>query len=226
MWGPELSGCDAGGVEWTLLSGLGEETRREVLTGAVRRRYGRGRILFLEGDPGDGMFLIESGWVAVRINTPRGDVATLAVVGPEEPLGEQALIIDGGTRSADAVALTPIAALYLSRPTFDELRRRHPAIDRVLATMFEDRLRRVSARLVEALYVSSPKRVLRRVLEVAEAFGDGLIPLSQQDVATLAGTTRPTVNRVLRNAEQRGGLRLSRGGITMVDPAVVAAMAR
>jgi len=213
-------------VDWLLLQSLDEETRREVLRRARRRRFGRRDAIFHEGDPSDGMHLIESGWVAVRVSTPLGDVATLAVVGPQEPLGEQSMIQDGACRSASAVALSSVDTLYVSRDGFDELRAQHPSVDRFLAMLFEDRMRRLSERLVEALFVPAPQRVLRRVAEVAAVFGgDGRIPLTQEDVAMLAGTTRPTVNRALRSAQDAGALRLARGVIEVLDVPAIARLA-
>lgn len=212
-------------VEGGLLADLDDGARRQFLAGARRRRYDRRQLLFHEGDPSDGMHLIDSGWVAIRVTTPLGDVATLAVVGPGEPVGEQSLIGEAH-RSASAVAITALSTLYIGRGAFDTLRKEEPAVDRFLAEMFEERLRRVSARLLEALYVPTTRRVLRRVADVADAFGDDPLPLTQQDIATLAGATRPTVNRVLRQAEAAGAVKLARGSVRVVDTAALQRLAR
>lgn len=214
-------------MEWPLLAGLADGTRRDVLGRARRRRFDRRQALFYEGDPSDGMHLVVSGWVAIRVSTPLGDTATVAVAGPHEPLGEQSLLNEDDRRSASAVALSATETLYLSRADFDAVRSTDPSVDRFLAGLFNDRLRRTSARLLEALYVPTPQRVLRRVAEVAETFGtDGVIPLTQEDVATLAGTTRPTVNRALRKAEEAGAVQLSRGRIRIVDVPALTRLAR
>jgi CRP-like cAMP-binding protein len=205
-------------MESRLLDAVDGGVRRDVLRQAQRRRFDRRQVLFHEGDPSGGMHLIQSGWVAVRLTTPLGDVATVAVIGPREPLGEQSLVEDDGRRSTSAVSLTPVETLYLSREIFDDLRRHHPSVDRFLAALFNDRLQRVSARLVEALYVPAPDRVLRRIAELADTFGpEGTISLTQEDLASLAGTTRPTVNRVVRQAEKAGAVRATRGNLCVVD---------
>jgi CRP/FNR family transcriptional regulator, cyclic AMP receptor protein len=214
-------------MEWPLLEYLDDEIRRDVLRRAQRRRFDRRQVLFHEGDPSDGMYLVQAGWVAVRLTTPLGDVATVAVVGPREPLGEQSLVEDDGRRSTSAVTLTAVETLYLSREVFDDLRQRHPSIDRFLATLFDDRLRRMSARLVEALYVPAPARVMRRIAELAETFGpDAAIPLTQEELASLAGTTRPTVNRAIRQAEESGALRSTRGHLYVLNRDLVAKLGR
>jgi CRP-like cAMP-binding protein len=210
-------------MRWPLLEGLDDEVRADIHRETQRRRFSKRQTLFHEGDPSDGMHLIQSGWVAVRLTTPLGDVATVAVVGPGEPLGEQSLVEDGGRRSSAAVSLTPVETLYLSREVFDGLRRRHPSVDRFLASLFDERLRRISARLVEALYVPAPTRVMRRIAELSDTFGVGsAIPLTQEDLASLAGTTRPTVNRVIRQAEKLGALRAARGQLFVLDADQVA----
>jgi len=214
-------------MDWPLLQGVDDEVRRAFLGQTQRRRFARRQALFHEGDLSDGMYLIELGWVAVRLTTPLGDIATVAVVGPGEPLGEQSLVENGGRRSTSALSLTPVETMYFGRETFDELRQLHPSVDRFLAALFDDRLRRLSARLVEALYLPAPTRVMRRIAELAEVFGtDSAIPLTQHDIASLAGTTRPTVNRLIRQAEEAGAVRTQRGHLLVLDRDLVAKLGR
>ena len=82
----------------------------------------------------------------------------------------------------------------------------------------DDRLfvRRLSDLLVEAHYLPADQRVLRRLAELG-ASGDGVIPLTQEELAHLAGTSRATVNRVLRDGQDRGELELQRGRIQVLD---------
>ena len=82
-----------------------------------------------------------------------------------------------------------------------ELRTSHPAVDRLLIDVLAQRVRRLSDQLVEALYSPVEARVARRLLHAAERWGgaiDGtVVPLTQEDLAGMAGTTRPreTVTR-------------------------------
>ena len=88
----------------------------------------------------------------------------------------------------------------------------------------------LSARLLEALFVPADKRVLRQLVSVARLYGppgDAVtIPLTQEDLAGLAGTTRPTVNKVLRTAEEAGALSLGRGRIELRDLDLIERRAR
>jgi CRP/FNR family transcriptional regulator, cyclic AMP receptor protein len=83
-------------------------------------------------------------------------------------------------------------------------------------------VRRLSEALVEARYSPVEVRVVRSLLDASRLWGgphEGtVVPLTQGDLAELAGTTRPTTNQVLRQAEARGALKITRGRVELVDP--------
>ena len=215
---------------WDLLEGLDEADRQLVLSAATRRRYGRREVLFSEGDPGESLYLLETGRVAVRITTPAGDTATLTVLGPGQCFGEMALMKRSAERTATVIALEPVSVLTLQRGAFAALRRRHPEVERVLVSILAARVDRLSGQLVEALYVPTEIRVARRLVDLVRVYHDGVlpvvIPLTQEDVAGMAGTTRPTTNTVLRGLQDDGLLRLARGRIEVLDAPGLARRAR
>ena len=217
-------------MDWPLLRPLDEEDRRRVLAAASRQRYRRGEAIFREGDRGDSLHLLDRGHVAVQLTTPLGDVLTLAVLGPGEMFGELAALTTSPHRSATIRSLDPTETLVVSGEAFTELRHRHPSLNELLLELASARIPRLSGQIVEALFVRADKRVLRRVLALAELHGGGLagttIPVRQDDVAELAGTSRPTVNRALKEAEAGGAVALGRGRITVVDPDRLAALSR
>ena len=203
-----------------LLDLLAHDDRRRLLATTHRRRFAAGEVIFHEGDPGNSVHLIESGHVAIRITTPLGDVAILTVLGPGSAFGELALLGDDERHSATAVAIGAVATRVLDRSEFEALRREHPQIERFLVALLAAQVRRLSELAVEAMFVPVDSRVLRRLLAVAEQFsetGGTVIPLTQDDLASLAGTTRPTANRVLKRAEADGLVRLARGRIEILD---------
>jgi CRP-like cAMP-binding protein len=208
-------------MRWRLLEGLADEEVRRVLSLARRRRFARNEVVFHRGDPADTIQLIAKGRFAVRIVTPLGDTAILAVLGPGELFGELALVSDDAQRSATVVALEPAETLSVHRVDFDGLRARHPATADVVVSVLAGQVKRLSEHLVEALYVPADRRVLRRLLELTAVYsnngGDVPIPLNQEDIAGLAGTSRATVNKVLRDAESRGEVRLERGRTVVLE---------
>lgn len=210
-------------MEWALLRGLAPEESRRILRRAQRRRFARHEVVFHEGDPGDSVHLVANGRVAIRMTTPLGEVATVNIVGAGAAFGELALIVDDARRSATAVALEPTETLSLRRDAFEEAVAADPAVLRFLVHALADRVRQLSADLLEAMYVPAETRVLRRLAALARLYpattgGAVVIPLTQDDVASLAGVSRPTTNRVLRAAEERGVVALGRGRITVTDP--------
>jgi CRP/FNR family transcriptional regulator, cyclic AMP receptor protein len=217
-------------VDWPLLRGLAEEDRRRVLAAASRHRFRRGEAIFREGDPGDSLHLLDKGHVAVQMTTRMGDVLTLAVLGPGEMFGELAGVAQQPTRTATIRSLDHTETLVVSGEAFAELRRGHPEVNELLLELANARIPRLSGQLVEALYVRADKRVLRRLLALAEVHGGcaagTTIPVRQDDVAELAGTSRPTVNRALKEAEAEGAIALGRGRITLVDPDRLTALSR
>jgi CRP/FNR family transcriptional regulator, cyclic AMP receptor protein len=212
-------------MQWELLAGVPAEDARRVLAIGRRRTFGRGEIVFHQLDPADSLHLVAGGRFAVRRTTPLGEDALLAIRGPGAFFGELALV-SGGARSATVHALEPSETLAVYRTDFDELRRRYPQVDQVLVLMLAEELRRMDELLGEAFYVSADRRVLRRLLEVSEAYGGAApgvaVPLTQEQLAALAGTSRATVNAVLSAERRRGTLSLNRGRTTLNDPAALA----
>ena len=206
-------------MEFALLSGLEENDRRQVLSKSRRRHFGRREVIFHEGDPGESIHLVDSGHVGIRITTPGGDVAMVRIVGPGEFFGELALLSEG-PRSATAIAIDATQTLSITRTEFDELRRRSPAPNEVIITALAMEVRRLASAHVEAMFLPVEKRVFRRLLEAAQSFGSAApvtVPLTQDEIAQLAGTTRPTVNRLLVDAQDVNTIALSRGRIDVVD---------
>ena len=213
-------------ASWAFLDGVPEEDRNRVLRASRRRRFARREVLFHEGDLGDTVQLIDRGRVAVRTTTPLGDVVTLNVLGPGRAVGELALLDPASRRTATVMALEPTETLAIHGQAFADLRRDHPSVDAFLVNLLALEVRRLNDLLVEALYLPADCRVVRRLLDLAGLYGDGRpgteIPLTQEDLASLAGTSRGTVNRVLGECGDEGSVAVTRGRVTVVDPEALA----
>lgn len=218
--------------EFALLAGAPPEEIAELLSHGRRRTFSAGEVVFHAGDPADCMHLVRSGRFAVRVGTEFGDVVTLNVVGPGDSFGELALLTPDAPRSATIAALEPAETLSVHEIDFRRLRSERPQTDAVLSQLLAARVRRLSEQLVEALHLPADTRVRRRLLDVAAAYAgedgeDGAaIPLTQEELASLAGTSRATVNKVLREEQAHGTLELSRGRTTLLDTAALARRAR
>jgi CRP-like cAMP-binding protein len=208
-------------ASWDVLESVAPPERELVLRTAGRRRFRKGQAVFREGDEADSLHLVLDGRVAVRVLGPEGGVVTTAVLGPGATFGELALV-DEGLRSASIDALEATETLVLDRGAFADLVGRHPTVAIVLVRVLASQVRRLNDFVVELHAVPADIRVLRRLDELAGTYdagtdGELIVPLTQEEVATMAATTRPTVNAVLREAERAGIVQVARGRVTVLD---------
>jgi CRP/FNR family transcriptional regulator, cyclic AMP receptor protein len=134
------------------------------------------------------------------------------VRGRGDAFGELALVAEEPERSATVQALEAGETRSVLREDFERLRRDHPSVDAILVAILAERVRLLSEQLTEAYYLSAEERVVRRLADLAELY-EGSVPLPQEALAELAGTSRATVNRVLRDLERRGVVGLGRARI-------------
>jgi CRP/FNR family transcriptional regulator, cyclic AMP receptor protein len=215
-------------VEWQLFEGIPGEDVRAVLSLARRSTYRRGEVVFHRHDPADAVHLIAKGRFDVRITTSLGDVVALGIRGAGDIFGELA-VVTGAERTATVTALEAGETLVLRGSELRRLAREHASVDEVLVRVLAEHVTFLSERLVEAYTVDAEARVARRVLELARVYGGAppvVIPLIQEDLAALAGASRATVNRVLREAEGKGFVELGRGRTVLLDPDGLARLAR
>jgi CRP-like cAMP-binding protein len=213
-------------MRWSIFDGVPDAEVQRVLSIARRRTFSRGEVVFHADDPADTLHLIVKGRFAARVQLAVGDTAILTVLGPGELFGEVALLGQEQRRSATIESLEAGETRSILRDDFERLRREHPGASDVMLAILVGEVKRLSRHLLEALYVPADKRVRRRLVELAAVYagadaGTVAIPLRQEDLAGLAGTSRATVNRVLREEEARGAVALGRGRITVLDVATL-----
>jgi CRP-like cAMP-binding protein len=178
-------------------------------------------VIFHQGDPADTLHLIAAGHVSVRVTLPGGEFVVVAIFGPGDAFGELALVGGPRPRGATVIALEPCETLSLGRDQFERLRASYPGVNRFLVELLSARVERLNGQLLEALYVPAERRVLRQLLDLCQLYGgDGqhvIIPVTQEMLASLAGTTRPTANQVLRRLAARQLVEVSRGQIAVLN---------
>ena len=208
-------------MDWPVLASVPAADQRRLIAGLRRRAYRRDEVIFHQGDPADALHLIAAGHATVRVMLPGGEFVTVAVFGPGDAFGELALVSGSGPRGATVVALEQCETLSLSRDEFERLRTSYPGVDRFLVELLSARVDTLDRYLLEALYVPAERRVLRRLLDLCQLYaGDGpriVIPLTQEMLASLAGTTRPTANQVLGRLAADQMVEVSRGQIIVVN---------
>jgi CRP/FNR family cyclic AMP-dependent transcriptional regulator len=194
----------------------------ELRQAGRRRTFSRGEVVFHEGDPGDSLHRVTRGRFAARVTTPFGDVATFALHAPGEVFGLLAVIHPDARRTATVAALEPAETFVLPASAFARIKAAHPEVTVAVERLLVEMLTASSNRLVEALYTPMHLRVRARLRDLARIYGQTgseqvTIPLSQEDLAGLVGTTRETVNRVLQDEQARGVVSLARRSITLLE---------
>jgi CRP-like cAMP-binding protein len=173
------------------------------------------------GDEGNAMMLIESGHVRISYPSPEGKTVILSELEPGTVFGEIALL-DGGPRSADAIAHTNCSLLIFDRSDFiGMLEHNWPLAEAVLKLVCA-RLRSADERMADLAFFEFPGRLAKALLaRAAPSPSTGLMRVSdtQQTLANLVGGSRETVNANLRKWETEGIVEISEGRITILDPA-------
>jgi CRP-like cAMP-binding protein len=195
-----------------LFAGLPEPELR-VCAGLFREvRFGKGEVLFTRGDAGTHLYLVAEGRVRLAASTDEGRELSFRHAAAGELFGEIAML-DGGSRSADATCLTPVAAYRLDRRAFRGLISERPVIAARMIEFLCKRLRETSSQL-EAIALHPLNVRLARFLLFAlgtrTAPAGKRVPLelgfSQGELALLLGATRPKVNEAFAALEGAGAI--------------------
>jgi CRP/FNR family transcriptional regulator, cyclic AMP receptor protein len=209
--------------EVPLFAGLPEEDLIALASRLRQRKYGRGEAVFLHGDPGTSLFIVESGRIKVGFTSSEGREVIFEIANPGDEFGELALL-DGEPRSTDAVAIEPSVLLLLHREDFTYHLERRPRVALQLLAVLSRRLRRNAELMQDAVFLDVPARLARTILRLAAddtATQEGGRPLTphlyQSDLAGIVGTTRETLNKWLGIYETQGMIRLVKGRIAVLD---------
>ncbi len=201
-----------------------EPERLQPLTGKLRpRRYARGEVIFHQDDPGDRMHIILEGSVKISVTSEDGREKNLALFKPGECFGEMALL-DGSNRSATATAMEALETLVLMRDDFQDFLTENPQVAADITNLLSQRLRNVNQMLVDTAFLDVPTRVAKQLLALAAGdAGDAepaeprVVPLGQEELASLVGASRETVSRALTSYRRMGILTTSHRRIVIND---------
>jgi CRP/FNR family cyclic AMP-dependent transcriptional regulator len=188
------------------------------------RRYRKNETIFHQGDPGDSLYILESGTVKIVLLSPESEEgAIIATLGRGDFFGELALL-DGAPHSATAVAMEPTEALVLHRDRFEELVETEPLLRRALFAGLVTELRRLTGHVEELHFLDLPGRLASRIVRLArESQPEGTLdirldwPFTQSDLAAMIGGTRQTVNRLLSDMTAQGLVRIEKDTLVIPD---------
>jgi len=185
--------------DFHIFSDLKEKDLEKLRESARKIKYGQGEIIFQEGAPAFGFYLIFEGMVKLVKRSMRAKSQILKIVGPGEILGETTLF-DKGSHNAYAKTLEPVVVGFIERGDFFYFLERHPKTIFRLYERLSEELKAFQNKLAERSYSSSKERLARLILYL----GKSGVELSRAELAEMAGVSSKTAIRTLSELESRG----------------------
>jgi CRP-like cAMP-binding protein len=217
-----MDGLDSARGFWNLLT----EREQTGLTGlGSTRDFRPGVIMCHEGDLSTYLYVLISGWVKIMSVTSEGQERVQALRGNGEVVGEAAAVVDG-RRTATLKAVDLVHVLTVRHERFNAFLAANPRVAEIYRTAITLRLNDTAILLSRQSVTSGAQRLALHLLALAERHGteaggviDVDMPLSQEELASLAGASRATVTRALGEWRRRGIVRTAPRRVTIIDPA-------
>jgi CRP/FNR family cyclic AMP-dependent transcriptional regulator len=187
----------------------------------ITTKVKKGAAIFHKGDIGSKLYAVRAG--AVRISAPseQGKDAIFNLVVPGELFGEIAFL-DGGERSADAVAIDNCELMVIERRDFIPLLQDDPEVAIRLINILCARLRHTSEQVEDIVFLGLPNRLAKVLLHLykpsATALPSTKIHVTQREISQMIGVSRESANKQLQDWQRRKWLKLERGGIVIFAP--------
>ena len=214
-----------------LFSHLSPSQLEPVAEKLRRRTFQKGKVIFHQDDPGDRLHFLEEGMVKISLVSRDGRENDIVLLTPGDCFGEMS-VLDGGTRSATAVAMEPTETLTLSREEFLEFLNSNSVVAIQIIRLLVKRLRAMDEMIGDVVFLDVPTRVAKKLLELSHTYGDNrtpagnqTIPIGQEELSRLVGSSRETVSRALTSYRRMGLLTTSHRRITLTDLAGLEKMA-
>lgn len=210
-------------------AGLSDALLAELAAMAGERRYARGQVIFLEGEPCAGLHIVAEGTVRIYKISPQGREQVLEQLGPGRTFNDVA-VLDGGPNPASAMAATDVLLGVVSRAGIRRLAQAHPELAWALIESIAARARHLVA-MVEDLSLRSVKARLAKLLlaQAQQLAGQTHIDrdqmVTQAEMAARLGTVREMIGRALRELADDGLIAFDRHRIMILDRARLADVA-
>jgi CRP/FNR family transcriptional regulator, cyclic AMP receptor protein len=192
------------------------------------RRVARGTTMFAKGDPGTGLMGVLTGAVKVSVASADGKDIVLNIFHEGEVFGEIALL-DGRPRTADATAMSDCELIVIERRDFVPFLSAHADVMLKFIEILCSRLRRTSEQVQDITFLNLPTRLAKTVLQLtAREEGSAIrrkAVITQREISQMIGMSRESTNKQLRAWAKHGWIRLERGGVGVVAPDKLAAIA-
>jgi CRP/FNR family transcriptional regulator, cyclic AMP receptor protein len=196
------------------------------------RSFTPNEVIFRQGDTGYSLYIVTRGRVKICVLDQEGMELIFTFLSSGDILGEMA-ILDGGKRSATAVAVEQTETIYIDRPDFLSFLSSSPAASLGIISVLSKRLRDTNKHWEEFALMDVASRSARRLLEEIEVEKNGNIQkqtdvlyISQEELGRLVGASRVMVNRVLNSLVDSGMIKIGRKKIIVMDKLKLKELAR
>jgi CRP-like cAMP-binding protein len=208
-------------ARFALFADLSQDTLGELAASMHMRTWPAGSVLFQRGDDGDYLLAVVEGRLHLTLSGAQGRDLMLKQIEAGDVVGELA-VIDGQPRAADAVAVEPIRALVLHRDRFQSIASRRADLGLAMARALCDMLRATNFQMESIALYDLQMRVIRFFLFTLQKIHGDTLPdegvlrlnLSQSDLSSVLGASRPKINQALQALIVAGGMR--REGDTII----------
>jgi CRP/FNR family cyclic AMP-dependent transcriptional regulator len=179
-----------------------------VALGRDTARHPKKEVIFAQGEDADAVFYIKKGKVKVAVVSKDGKEAVIALLGPDEFVGEGCLI-GQSKRLATASAMTECETMRVPKTEIQRLLHDEPGFSQMFVSHILIRNARIEEDLVDQLFNSTEKRLARLLLLLANFGKDGqaepiLAKISQETLAEMIGTTRSRVSHFMNKFRKKG----------------------
>ncbi len=203
---------------------MDDEELHDIAEIMVSRKFVKNQSVLLEDDTGSRlMFIIIKGKVKVSVTSLGGKETILAMLGEGDYFGEMSLI-DGEPRSASVMTLEPSEIMIIQRGDLMDLLESKPRLALSMLVEFSRRLRAADRQISNLSMLSVAGKVAGTLLRIAGSMGkkEGQLWVvekmpTHQEIASMSGTTRETVTRVLATLSDRGLLHIDKKKLTIID---------
>lgn len=193
---------------------------------AQRRRFGRGEVIFYQGQPANQMFLIKGGRAKLTKVTEEGQEVTLDIRKAGDFLGENMLNEDQEF-PLTATCLEETLTCGFTKQGFEKLVMAQPGIGLQVIKNLSRRIDWLTSRVGSMSYTNLEERLYRVLLTVAQEHGarrrEGLVldmPLTHEDLSFLVGAHRVSISRAMKELKLAGRV-IQRGRALILTPAVL-----
>jgi len=201
-----------------LFSGLSPEELQLVVRTAQKKVYPKNTIILSEGDTSDSLYMVCSGKVKVSIVDEYGKEIILAILGPGEYFGEMTAMADGAARSACVMTRETCELMVLQKEAFRKIVKNNPDVVFSLLNKSMERLRDANKKIESLALLDVYGRVARLFTNLAKSHGDVQViedKLTHQDIASMVGSSREMVSRVLKELSSGGYISVTNKTITI-----------